>query len=703
MDKKVSDSQMIEQLEKLLPRMEGAERESILFKIKVLKLKISSRNGGGFKELESTNVSKQKLENKIEREKNLLSGYKKLISADPDLSKSLNPKCEYATTKIYFLKKELRVSDAVDDEKEFGDKTSGKVNILIVDYECDPIYKTESIDFVVDLNLRVSTKPKKEKKVPLKLENNREIEIVIKGQEGKIIGLLFFPCENLVDLDNNTVYLFNFQDSAIMRIKIEFVRERKIKRQNAEIVAKFEQGHELVSYSGIYTLYCCVCENLASFFYGLYRCRRCKFTCHKKCANYILFRCKMDKSKVSQQIIKRYNIPHNLKEETSNGMKWCLHCGDRVAAGKTFYKCLACKHHFHNECEPCVFPSCNIQLELRFAVSEVKPPSADYTALGPRISIKDFSLIKVLGRGSSGKVMLAKHKEDKEIVAMKILKKEQAVNMNSLAYLETERHILETISRYKHPFLMQMKYCFQDKANVYFGTEYLAGGDLFHHVSQGKFSYRQNRIWVAEIVLGIEFLHSRNIIYRDLKLENILLTADGHVKIADFGLCKEKEEFAFTTFTCCGTLDTMAPEVIQQKGYTKDVDWWSLGVVMFEMYEFEAPFNGATRKELVHAILNTQPKFGSKLSEAAKDLVLKFLAKEPEKRIGHGSLDGKEVRSHKYFDSIDWDSLEQKKMDSEFKPGDSMSNFDEEFTDSPIIITPSSSVPSYEKFFANFK
>lgn len=703
MNKRLSNADLIKELEKLLNRVEGINKESILFQIKALKLELEA--GNDFKSLGFTRASRSKMENKIEREKNLLAGYKKIIEADPSLAESLKQKCDYACTKIYFLNKELQHSEDRDDRKDMGSKTSGTVTFHIVEYECDPLYKTEAVDFVVDLSVRKSISPRSGKAVSIDLYNNKEIELVIKAENKRIIGLLFFPCENLINIDESLVYIFHFRNSAILKTKISFQKQKGMARKNAEIVSVLKLGHELVVIHGRITpFYCGVCKGIATIFDESYRCRYCKFTCHKKCSNYIMFWCKMaTRKEPDKQPVKRYNIPHKLEVGHSAGIRWCGHCGDRIASGKKQYVCTACSMHFHDECEVSLYPSCQLNLEFRIAVSELKVPEHDTLKAVSNISIDDFSLVKVLGRGSFGKVMLARHKKSKEVVAMKILKKESIVNANNLVYLEIERHVLELVSMHKHPFLMHMQYCFQDRSNVYFGTEYLPGGDLFHHVSEKTFSDGQNRLWISEIILGIGFLHSKNVIYRDLKLDNIMLTADGHVKIADFGLCKERIGLTVSTYTFCGTLDTIAPEVIRGKGYTKDADWWSLGVVMFEMYESEPPFSGATNQELTKSILNDVPELTSKTPDVAKDLMMKLLEKDPAMRIGRGEADAGAIKQHSYFDGVDWDVVEKKDTVSEFQPGSNLSNFDQEFTDEPIVITPSGSVPSYEKFFTNFR
>lgn len=700
MDRRPVDEDVLKGLEKTLEHLDGAEKKSTLFRMKILKLKTS----GKAKNLDFVPVSRKQIANKILREKNLLSGYGKLISSDPSLKASLLPKYEYAATKIYFLNKQLKAAECMGNKGGTGEKTSGMIELTVVDYESDPMFETHTLEFFVDLGLRQSVTPSPGMKITLDLTNNCEIEIVVRAKDEKVGGMLFFPCESFTALKSTPVYMLDFQGSALLLTTVSLTRKKNLVRRNAEIFVQFKAGHELVSYHNVVPSYCCVCDNATTFFSALYRCARCKFTLHKRCADYILFQCAMNKTQAGgDDFTKRYNIPHKVELTVSSGMRWCGHCGSRIASKKKAHKCTVCAKNFHNACEVCIFPSCGIQLDFRMAVAQFKPPPPVSGTGKPAVSIQDFTLVKVLGRGSFGKVMLARHRSTEKITALKIVKKESVVNANNMSYVELERHILQLVSSHSHPFLMQMDYCFQDKFNVYFGTEYLAGGDLFHHIACRTFPDKQNRLWVSEMVLGIEFLHTKNIVHRDLKLDNIMLTADGHVKIVDFGLCKDNMNPLLVTYTYCGTIMTIAPEIIEEKGYTKDVDWWSLGVIIFEMYEAEPPFNGATTKEIVAHIVNEEPRFTCKETpDIAKDLISRLLQKDPTKRIGHGEPDGSEIRKHAYFKDMDWKALIDGSIPSTFEPGDNLSNFDATYTDDPVMITRTGVVPEYEKFFANF-
>ncbi|KAG0418341.1 Protein kinase C theta type, partial [Dictyocoela roeselum] len=402
--------------------------------------------------------------------------------------------------------------------------------------------------------------------------------------------------------------------------------------------------------------YCCVCDTTATLTES-YQCSKCKFTCHKKCANYILYNCPAAKKIEELKLIKRYDIAHTLDKTKGLGFRWCGHCGLYIAINTNCLHCKKCGKYFHMECSSFLFNSCQLEFEFRKAMADFQPPPPEKVALVSKTTINDFSLVRVLGRGSFGKVMFCKHKKSGEFIALKILKKEMVINSNNIAYLELERKILQMVTEYSHPFLMKMHYCFQDTQNVYFGTEFLAGGDLYHAVFKDKLPEDRIRLYACEILLGLEFLHSKGIIYRDMKLDNVLIGGDGHVRIADFGLCKDNIEPLEKTNTLCGTPDTLAPEVLKNVGYTKDADWWSFGIVLYEMYETEPPFNGETDEDLANAILNEDVCFITNFGDVAQDLIKKLLEKDPTKRIGYGFDDGAEIRKHKYFEGVNWDEV----------------------------------------------
>ncbi len=235
------------------------------------------------------------------------------------------------------------------------------------------------------------------------------------------------------------------------------------------------------------------------------------------------------------------------------------------------------------------------------------------------MTIEDFTLIKVVGKGSYGTVMLAKHNESSEILAIKMLKKSYLMKKKQVAHTITERFVLEAL---KHPFIVQMKYAFQNAEKLYFCLEYCPGGEIFFHLSRvGNFDEEVTRFYAAQILLAIKYLHSNDIIYRDLKPENVLIDGNGYVKITDFGLSKANITGDQDAKSFCGTPEYLAPEVLAREGYGKAVDWWSFGSILYEMLTGVPPFYEQDREKLFKSIKDEEPEYPAELSDGCKDLL----------------------------------------------------------------------------------
>uniref|UniRef100_A0AAY4DKU9 non-specific serine/threonine protein kinase n=1 Tax=Denticeps clupeoides TaxID=299321 RepID=A0AAY4DKU9_9TELE len=307
-----------------------------------------------------------------------------------------------------------------------------------------------------------------------------------------------------------------------------------------------------------------------------------------------------------------------------------------------------------------------------------------------RKTMNDFDYLKLLGKGTFGKVILVREKASGKYYAMKILKKEVIIAKDEVAHTLTESRVLKNT---RHPFLTSLKYSFQTKDRLCFVMEYVNGGELFFHLSRERvFSEDRTRFYGAEIVSALDYLHSAKIVYRDLKLENLMLDKDGHIKITDFGLCKEGITEAATMKTFCGTPEYLAPEVLEDNDYGRAVDWWGLGVVMYEMMCGRLPFYNQDHEKLFELILMEDIKFPRTLSADAKSLLSGLLIKDPNKRLGGGPDDAKEIMRHSFFTGILWQDVYDKKLIPPFKPQVSSETdtryFDEEFTAQTITITP---------------
>ncbi|XP_070286625.1 serine/threonine-protein kinase N3 isoform X2 [Myotis yumanensis] len=259
-------------------------------------------------------------------------------------------------------------------------------------------------------------------------------------------------------------------------------------------------------------------------------------------------------------------------------------------------------------------------------------PPASATRKPPRL--QDFRCLAVLGRGHFGKVLLVQFKGTGKYYAIKALKKQEVLSRDEIESLFCEKRILEAVGRTGHPFLLSLLACFQTSSHACFVTEFAPGGDLMMQIHEDVFPEPQARFYLACVVLGLQFLHEKKIIYRDLKLDNLLLDAQGFLKIADFGLCKEGIGFGDRTSTFCGTPEFLAPEVLTQEAYTRAVDWWGLGVLLYEMLVGECPFPGDTEEEVFDCIVNAEAPYPRFLSVQGLELIQKLLQKCPEKRLG---------------------------------------------------------------------
>jgi len=299
------------------------------------------------------------------------------------------------------------------------------------------------------------------------------------------------------------------------------------------------------------------------------------------------------------------------------------------------------------------------------------------------LSASDFELLKVVGKGSFGKVMQVRKKDTGRIYAMKVLVKKDIVERQEIQHTLSERNVLIQASS---PFLVGLKFSFQTPEKLYLVLDYMNGGELFYHLqNETAFNEERAKFYTAELVLALQHLHNYNIVYRDLKPENILLDSNGHVALTDFGLCKENVSFNDTTNTFCGTAEYLAPEVLTGRGYNKAVDWWSLGILFYEMTTGLPPFYSENTNIMYKKILHNKLVFPPNYSELGQSLVRGLLERDPKRRLGGGPLDAVEIQRHPFFADIDWEKLKRKQYKPPFKPKveseTDTSNFDPCFTE----------------------
>lgn len=303
------------------------------------------------------------------------------------------------------------------------------------------------------------------------------------------------------------------------------------------------------------------------------------------------------------------------------------------------------------------------------------------------MTIDQYDLLKVIGKGSFGKVMQVRKKDTGRIYAMKIIRKVNIVERSEVEHTLAERNVLAKID---NPFIVNLKFSFQSPDKLYLVLAFVNGGELFHHLqNEGCFSEQRAKFYTAELLLALECLHNLNVIYRDLKPENILLDYTGHIALCDFGLCKLNMAGQETTNTFCGTPEYLAPELLMGQAYTKVVDWWTLGILLYEMIVGLPPFYSENVNEMYKRILEDPLRFPFDqqlgkpvVSPLAQDLLKKLLDRNPQFRMGCTGPDI--IKAHPFFSDIDWYRLSKKQITPPFRPyvssATDTSNFSEEFT-----------------------
>ncbi|KAJ7489440.1 kinase-like domain-containing protein [Mycena latifolia] len=298
------------------------------------------------------------------------------------------------------------------------------------------------------------------------------------------------------------------------------------------------------------------------------------------------------------------------------------------------------------------------------------------------LTIEAFDLLKVIGKGSFGKVMQVRKKDTQRIYALKTIRKAHiAQRPGEITHILAERTVLALVN---NPFIVPLKFSFQNPDKLYLVMSFVNGGELFYHLQrEGKFDQDRSRFYAAELLCALEHLHGFNVVYRDLKPENILLDYTGHIALCDFGLCKLNMSETEKTNTFCGTPEYIAPELLESQGYTKTVDWWTLGVLLYEMMTGLPPFYDENVNTMYQRILTDPLNFPLDMPSEARSVMTGLLQRDPAKRLGaHGS---EEIKKHPFFAKyIDWNRLLAKKYPTPFKPSVEsvldVANFDPDFT-----------------------
>ncbi|XP_013379149.1 protein kinase C delta type isoform X2 [Lingula anatina] len=504
------------------------------------------------------------------------------------------------------------------------------------------------------------------------------------------------------------------------------------------------RGHKFIAKFFNQPVFCSFC---GEFLWGLnkqgYQCKECNCTVHKKCHEHVLCKCpgNAKESRETKMLTERFNInvPHRFKVHNYMSPTFCDHCGSLlVGLFRQGLKCETCGTNCHKKCQKLIANLCGVnQKMLAEALKQVKPGASTKSVsssaqdqkssedsdddnyayesiwepppgvqgedgLPPprppppskpekKFSPTDFVFLKVLGKGSFGKVMLAELKGTKQYYAVKALKKDVVLMDDDVECTMIERRVLAAGSQ--HPFLTHLHSTFQSKSHLFFVMEFLNGGDLMFHIqAAGRFDTERARFYAAEILCGLQFIHRCGTVYRDLKLDNVLLDKDGHVKIADFGMCKENISPDNKASTFCGTPDYIAPEILKGHRYNYSVDWWSFGVLLYEMMIGQSPFHGDDEDDLFHSICHDTPHYPRWLNKDAASCLSLLFERAPQERLGMPACPRGAIRDQPFFKVIDFDKLERRQIDPPFKPkvksASDVGNFDTDFTMERAYFTP---------------
>ena len=313
------------------------------------------------------------------------------------------------------------------------------------------------------------------------------------------------------------------------------------------------------------------------------------------------------------------------------------------------------------------------------------------------IKLSDYEIGETLGTGSFGRVRISKNKKTNEYVAMKIMKKVEILKSKQADHIANEIKILSMID---HPFVIKFDGFTQDDKYLYLALELINGGELFTYLrGVGRFPVDQARVYIAQIVSIFEYLHSKNIIYRDLKPENILIHKSGYLKLTDFGFAKIVEG---RTYTLCGTPEYLAPEIILNKGHGKPVDWWTCGILLYEMIAGIDPFSDDDPMMVYQKILKGKIKFPSGFDSNAKSLVKHLLESDLTKRYGNLKGGVKDIKGHRFFKELNWEKLINMELTPPYIPKVKSASDISNFSSYPDSDTPCPSIKKSEDPFLDW-
>ncbi|XP_053572400.1 protein kinase C theta type isoform X2 [Bombina bombina] len=560
-----------------------------------------------------------------------------------------------------------------------------------------------------------------------------EIWIELKPQGRMIMNARYFleqsdPKEHYYESDSDNEFYLHQRRGAIKQAKIHQVKR-----------------HEFTATFFPQPTFCSVCHEFVwGLNKQGYQCRHCNAAIHKKCIDKVIAKCTGSaiNSKETMLNKERFKIdmPHRFSVYSYRSPTFCEHCGTLLwGISKQGLKCIECGMNVHHKCQNKVANLCGVNQKMmaealamiestqkdkrqrdsepiyrerplevvspnkKQNLSPIQPvrkesqgiswetpadetESPEYGVLrtcnssGVSRTSDSHDVLRTCNSGLNTSSTSGVWRESNSVRGINNNLCGLSIN-EDYGVLKTQRtinHIKLTFNDFVlHKMLGKGSF---GKENLFFVMEYLNGGDLMFHIQTcHKFDLDRATFYAAEIVCGLQFLHLKGVVYRDLKLDNILLDMEGHIKIADFGMCKENMFGEAKTSTFCGTPDYIAPEILLGQKYNYAVDWWSFGVLLYEMLIGQSPFHGTDEDQLFQSIRMDDPVYPRFLSVEARNILVMLFVREPETRLG---VKGN-IRQHCFFQHIDWEKLEKRKMEPPFKPKvkspNDCSNFDKEF------------------------
>ncbi|KAJ3253607.1 Serine/threonine kinase [Boothiomyces macroporosus] len=677
---------------------------------------------------EKVKIMYAETQHRLEVEQRVKEGTDKMLHARAEVDSTnskiiedLKSKSQECMGKIFILQRSLlayqslNIFDEIDNSPNIKRPNSGKLTITVLSAVGLTGKKFSKSDLFVTVSVDNSTKSKTRNSrgtwnetLFMSFEKGHEVEIAVHEQGSGILGLVWFKIYDLLEDnkmtlpegENTSDVWLNLLPGGKIHLQLTFgalflilVPEKPKKKGNEELirqraVQKFtnRRGHKFIGISSYQVLKCAICHEFLVSGQGL-NCQTCDFICHRKCVDNVVSKCiaKSDLDKDENELEVKHKIPHRFSMYASRAVNWCCHCGKMLPLGKnTYLKCTECSLSCHEGCKIYIPELCGLPLKL---MSELRSfQKAGPTDLSASTTSLQGSQDLVSGEKKNGLPSLQSFQSKKEMNRLSTVPDHNQVKQMNKNLSKNERQ--ESLMFFRHG----------SKGVGLDDFTFLAvlGKGNFGKVMLAQEKFTNNYYGIK--VLKKEFILEHDEVESDLKLDNILLTLDGHVKIADYGLCKENMAYGSATNTFCGTPEFMAPEILAEKPYGRAVDWWSFGVLIYEMVLGKAPFSGDSEERIFQAILRNPPMFPDSLDKMTVDIIQRLLNKDASKRLGGGPTDADEIKTHPYFKGINWNDVYNLKIPPPYLPKitspTDLSNFDEEFTSEVPVLTPVHSVLS---------